>query len=109
MNPARAKVSGVRGDPSEIGSDLRGRMRKREKTEIVVERDQILVIRRLDNRAPYWCEECTDQTQMVSVDEAAAIVRLTERAIYKQVELGQIHFTETSDGFLLVCLKSLTK
>ena len=82
-------------------------MRKRKRTEIVVERDQILFIRRLDNRIAQWCAQCSDPAQMVSVDEAAAIVGLTARAMYQKVEMGQVHFTETRDGLLLVCLNSI--
>lgn len=82
-------------------------MKKRKTTEIVVEREQILVIRRLANSAPQCCQQCGEQAQMVSVDEASSIVRLTARAIYQQVELQQAHFTETPDGKLLVCLRSL--
>jgi hypothetical protein len=80
---------------------------KKKKTEIIVERDQVLVIRHPGPRAPQWCASCGEQAQMVSVDEAAAITRLTERTIYQQVESGQIHFSETTDGSLLVCLNAL--
>ena len=84
-------------------------MKRRKKTEIIVERDQVLVIRRLNSREPRWCEECGEQAQMVSVDDAASIAGLTARAVYRQVETGQIHFSETTDGLLLVCLNSLLK
>lgn len=73
----------------------------------MVERDQILVIRRLDNRMTQWCTQCSEPAQMVSIDEAAAIVPLSARAIYQKVEMGQVHFAETKEGFLLVCLNSI--
>ena len=82
---------------------------KRKKTEVTVERDQILVIKRLDNREPRSCSECGELARMVSVDEAASIAGSTARAIYRQVETGQIHFSETTDGLLLICLNSLLK
>jgi hypothetical protein len=80
---------------------------KRKKTEIIVEREQVLIIRRLDDRQPRCCAECSGQAQMVSVDEAAALGRLSARAIYRRVEAGQLHFIETADGLLLVCVNSL--
>ena len=82
---------------------------KRKKTEVIVERDQVLVIRRLNKREPRWCEECGEQAQMVSVDDAASIASLTARAVYRRVEAGKVHFSETTDGLLLVCLNSLLK
>ena len=84
-------------------------MKRRKKTEIIVERDQVLVIRKLEHRAPRWCAECGDQVRMVSVDEAASIAGVTARAVYRQVETGEAHFSETTDGSLLVCLNSLLK
>ena len=82
-------------------------MKRRKTTEIVVEREQILVIRKLDNAEPQYCTQCGDQAQMMSVDEAAAIVRVSARAIYRRVEAQHAHFTETPDDKLLVCLNSL--
>ena len=84
-------------------------MKRRKKTEIIVERDQVLVIRKLDHRARRWCAECGEQVLMVSVDDAASIAGLTSRAVYRQVETGQVHFSETTDGSLLICLNSLMK
>jgi hypothetical protein len=81
-------------------------MKRRKRTEIVVEREQILVIRKLDGSAPQSCPQCGDQSQMVSVDEAASIVCVAARAIYQQVESRQTHFTEMPDGKLLVCINS---
>jgi hypothetical protein len=82
-------------------------MKRRKTTEIVVEREQILVIRKLDHREPQGCLQCGGDAQMVRVDEAVSIVRLTARAIFKRVESQQTHFLETPDGQLLVCLNSL--
>jgi hypothetical protein len=82
-------------------------MRRKKKTEIIVEREQVLVIRRLDDRQPRWCAECAEQAQMLSVDEGAALAQVSARAVYRWVESGQLHFVETEDGSLLVCINSL--
>jgi hypothetical protein len=82
-------------------------MKRRKRTEIVVEREQILVIRKLDNNAPQCCPQCGDEVQMVSVDDASSMLRVSARAIYQQVESQQVHFTETPDGKLLICLRSV--
>jgi hypothetical protein len=80
---------------------------KRKKMEIIIEREQVLVIRRLDAQQSRWCAECSGQAQMLSIDEAAALARLSARALYRRVEASQVHFMETEDGLLLICINSL--
>jgi hypothetical protein len=82
-------------------------MKRKKKTEIIVEREQVLVIRRLDGQQPRCCAECSGQAQMLSIDEAAALARLSARAIYRRVEASQVHFMETEDGLLFICINSL--
>ena len=82
-------------------------MKRKRKTEIVVERDQVLVIRRLDRQEPRWCAECGGQAQLVNIDEGAALIGISARAIFRRVETGQVHFTETETGALFVCVNSL--
>ena len=82
-------------------------MSKNKKTEIIVERDQVLVIRNLDARDAKWCSECGEGARMVTVDEAAAITEVSARTIYHRVEDGRAHFSETADGQLFICLNSL--
>jgi len=82
-------------------------MRKKKKTEIIVERDQVLVIRNLGARDPEWCSECAERARMVTVDEAAAITQVSARTIYRRVEGGRLHFRETADSQLFICLNSL--
>jgi hypothetical protein len=82
-------------------------MRRRKKTEIIVERDQVLVIKRLNSQAAEWCDQCLKETRMVSVDEAAAVAGISERTVYRRVEDDLVHFTETTEGQLMICITSL--
>jgi excisionase family DNA binding protein len=82
---------------------------KRKKTEIVVELDEVFVIRRRQTIAFAWCAECGDQVQMLTPDQAATIGGLSSRLIYRWIEAGRIHFSETGEGHLLVCQSSLPK
>ena len=82
-------------------------MRRKKKTEIIVERDQVLVIKRLDSQAAEWCERCRKETRMISVDEAAAVAGISARTVYRRVEEDLVHFTETPEGGLLICITSL--
>ena len=40
--------------------------------------------------------------------EAATLARVDTRTIYRWIETAQIHFTETAEGQMLVCLSSLS-
>jgi hypothetical protein len=82
---------------------------KRKRTEIVVELDEVFVIRRRQTISSAWCRECGDQVQMLTPDEAATIASLSSRLIYRWIEAGRIHFSETADGHLLICQRSLPK
>jgi excisionase family DNA binding protein len=44
---------------------------------------------------------------MVTPDEAAQLCRVSTRTIYRRIETGRLHFTETDRGFSLVCIQSL--
>ena len=84
-------------------------MKTRSKTEIIVETSRILTIKRGSRRSLAWCEECGKQARMVTADEAAALCRVTSRAIYRWVESGQVHYSESAGGLLLVCPDSISK
>jgi excisionase family DNA binding protein len=44
---------------------------------------------------------------MIAPDEAATLAGISSRTVYRWVETQSIHFTETHDGLLLICLDSL--
>jgi hypothetical protein len=44
---------------------------------------------------------------MITADEAAGIARQSTRTIYSWVEARLLHYQETLEGSLLVCLDSL--
>ena len=44
---------------------------------------------------------------MLTPSEVAALSATSTRAIYRRVEEGKLHFVETEDGLLFICLASL--
>ena len=54
-----------------------------------------------------WCPRCDAETTMVSPQQAAVIAGVTVRVINRSVESELVHFLETGDGLLLLCLNSL--
>lgn len=82
-------------------------MGKKRMTKITLETERIIWLRQRRGFAPVWCAGCGDKTRMVSADEAALLTRMSARTLYRWIEAERIHFTETPDGLLMVCLKSL--
>ena len=66
-----------------------------------------MVIRTRGQAVSAWCRECGEQVQMVGPEQAALVGQTTTRAIYRRVEAGEIHFTETARGELLICPQSM--
>ncbi|HEY3025304.1 MAG TPA: DUF4124 domain-containing protein [Pyrinomonadaceae bacterium] len=83
-------------------------MRREKKTEVFVETEvEIEVKRRTRRLGPVWCVQCAAPVEMVPPDMAALAAEVSARAVFGWVEAGRVHFTETPDGALLVCLNSL--
>ena len=82
---------------------------RRRRTEIVVELDEEIVIRGRQAIAFAWCSECGEQVQMLTPDYAATLGGVSPRVIYRLIEAGRIHFSETGERHLLICQRSLAK
>jgi hypothetical protein len=77
------------------------------KTEIIAETHRILTIKRGSLYRPVWCEECAEEVRMVTADDAAILASVSSRAIFHLIEARELHFTETPDGMVFICLNSL--
>jgi hypothetical protein len=83
-------------------------MRRKKRTEIFTEMQVEIEIRGRTRRlAPVWCGECGAAVALVPPDVAALVAEVNARTVFGWVEAGRVHFTETPDGALLVCLNSL--
>ena len=79
----------------------------KRRVEITFERERLLVVGRQRVSITDWCECCGARVRMVMVNEAARLTGTTDRAIYRLIEHGQLHFREESEAGLLVCVESL--
>lgn len=79
-------------------------MKRRKKVTIVT--DEVLVLRR-PGRGLAWCPACAQSVRMLRPEEAGALAGVSSRTIYRWVEAQKVHFAETPDGGLLICLNSL--
>lgn len=81
-------------------------MRKRT-TEIVVEIDELLVVARGAGGKRGWCDACAAEVELLTPAVAATVARMSERAVFRLIETGRLHFNETTAGRLFICLASL--
>lgn len=82
-------------------------MNKFRKTVTTIETHEIVVVRRLARMPAPRCAACTDEAGMLTPREAAHLTGVTQRTVYRWAEDGRIHFTETTEGDLFVCLAPL--
>jgi hypothetical protein len=86
-----------------------GTLKKKRRTEITIETNELFMIGKRPVVYLLWCAECGRPSGMVTVDEAATIAGVPSRAIYRRVEVGEVHFVETPEGGLQICLNSLDR
>jgi hypothetical protein len=81
-------------------------MKKTRRAHITIERERLLIV---SSRRPLKkrCGLCGTEVRMIDIDEASALAAVTQREIFLRVENGSLHYAETSDGVLLICLESL--
>jgi hypothetical protein len=77
--------------------------------EFTVEKSETLTIRRSRKIEVVWCGECGYEVRMSKPEDAARISGVSTRKIYSRIEAGNTHFAESSDGSLMVCLRSLNE
>ncbi|HEU4389720.1 MAG TPA: hypothetical protein VFV34_18085 [Blastocatellia bacterium] len=83
-------------------------MRTRKRTEITIETDRLVVVRRRETSVRAWCSSCGARVRMIDVGEAAEVAHVGPRTIYKWIEANRVHFTESAQGIVLVCLNSIS-
>lgn len=74
-----------------------------EKKVITLERIKRTTIRLRPAESIRWCASCNAMTAMLAPNEAAFQMQITAREIFRLIESGNIHFTETETGGLFVC------
>jgi excisionase family DNA binding protein len=56
-----------------------------------------------------WCDICQNYTQRLTVPQAADLIKVSARTIYRYLEEGRIHSCETATKRRRVCANSLFK
>ena len=76
-------------------------------TKVAVKRRRVVIINRPFVSPQKSCDRCAEPSGMITPDEAAALCEVSTRTIYRWLESGAIHFSETASEGLLICLSSL--
>ena len=79
----------------------------KKKIQLTVETHELLVISRTKGSTQGWCNECAEDVPLIRPEEAAVLAGVSPRTIYRRVEAGFVHFAESPEGWLLICLSSL--
>jgi hypothetical protein len=83
-------------------------VKTKKRLEIEVETIR-LTIRRTDSVCRLLpCALCAAEVEMLTAETAALLCGLTLRSLVGHLDIGALHFTETADGLLYICLNSLT-
>lgn len=79
----------------------------KRRIQLTVETHQLLVISRTKGSTQGWCSECAGHVPLIKPEEAAVLAGVSPRTIYRRVEAGLVHFAESPEGWLLICISSL--
>lgn len=82
-------------------------MATKRRTKIIVETERIIVVPAPATSRQKWCEICCTQVNMLTPEQAATLLQVTPRAVYRWVEAQLLHFVEEPDGRVLICRDSL--
>ena len=78
--------------------------------KLIVRREthELKILARPRVKEKRFCDHCQAKVRWLTPEEAMALGRVSLREIFRLVESREIHFTESKEGFLIVCAESLT-
>ena len=82
---------------------------RRRKSETVTITHEFLRVHVSSEAITTWCARCEDETKLLSPEDTAILTGLSVRDLYREAEIGRIHFKEFSNGSLLICLNSVSE
>jgi hypothetical protein len=78
-----------------------------QRTEITVQTDRIVLIRRRFRRV--WCQQCGREVEAIAMGDATNLAGGKQLTLPGDAESGEWHVCVSNDGETLVCLESLLK
>jgi len=80
-------------------------MRRIKRTEIIVETDEVTIVRGLREDTLSLCPYCASPVAMVTAEQAAVMSFTDVRTIIRLVDEGRVHHLQTSET-VFVCPRS---
>lgn len=77
------------------------------KTEISIQQIKRRVVLLPETEVVLSCPNCETGENMIIAEQTASVSGFSRREIYRMVEESLLHFVETEEGILYICLKSL--
>lgn len=75
--------------------------------ELTIEQTELTAVRAGSGQLSAWCDGCGRRSRFVTTEKATQISGGSLRETFRQIEAGTVHFKETPEGAVLVCLTSL--
>jgi hypothetical protein len=88
-----------------MGPFQKAKMRT-SRLEVFFEQHEIWHVKPADDLETMACPVCPKETPMISAEKLASALGQSTRAIYKRIDEGKVHFFETTDMHMFVCLAS---
>lgn len=76
-----------------------------QRAEIVFEKEETVLLRKSSATIDEFCPDCRATTVMATPEALAVMSDISERAIFRLIEAGEIHYYEGPKVY--VCLTSL--
>ena len=82
---------------------------KSSRFELFFEQHEIWRVKHADDIESIPCPYCTEESPMIAAEKLASASGESPRNIYKLIDAGDVHFVETANMHVLVCLASFSK
>jgi hypothetical protein len=82
-------------------------MTSRRRTEIVFERERVVMYGGRYPRHRRWCAQCATEVEMITIFEAARLTGVSSYTLRSQARDGKLHSWTSDLGVLFVCPDSL--
>ncbi len=83
--------------------------RAKRTVKVIVETERTFIFRSRGDRQAAWCAGCGAEVEMATVKEVARAAGVSELTICRRIEACALHFAETADGRVFICIDSLQK
>ncbi len=82
---------------------------KTSRIEVTFEQHEVWRVSHAEPEQLHSCPFCTDASPMISAEKASTVFKISTRQLYRLVDDAAIHFIETANMNVFVCLASLSE